>query len=150
MDRGSTSENKVGKLRGLAASNWPNLWMGELIHCQWEILDDMIKMVVNQGRLWSYRDRFDNILACLGSALIESTWGFICDLGKALYSPKISQSVDRHKAVTMTRVIKGSHVLLNKYHKNSYHSLSTHLGQTLGQGRKNEDNLTGKANAIIL
>lgn len=28
-----------------------NLWMGELIHCQWEILDDMMQMVVNQGRL---------------------------------------------------------------------------------------------------
>lgn len=104
----------------------------------------------NQGRLWSYRHRLDNILAHLGSALIESTLGFICDLVKALYSPKISKSAHRHKPGVMTRVIKGSHALGNKYRKNGYHLLSMHLGQISSQDTKKEDNLTGKANAIIL
>lgn len=43
---------------------------------------------------------------CLGEALIETTWGFICDLGKAFYNPKLSDVVYDHTPVTMTRVIK--------------------------------------------
>lgn len=43
---------------------------------------------------------------CLGEALIETSWGFICDLGKAFYNPKMSDVVYDHTPVTMTRVIK--------------------------------------------
>lgn len=81
-DQASMGEYNVYKFRGLAVSNWQDLWMGELIHCQWGILEDMIKMVVSQGRLWSYGEEFDNILACLGSALINSTWGWSAIWGK--------------------------------------------------------------------
>ena len=46
----------------------------------------------------------------MGSAVIETTWGFICDLGKALYNPKISDVVYDHKPITTTRVIKKAFV----------------------------------------
>lgn len=55
--------------------------------------------MVLQGRL-------DHILAYLGSALIESTWGFTRDLGKAFYNPKISHVAYGQKLIVMTRLIK--------------------------------------------
>lgn len=72
-DQASTGEYNVCEFRGLDVLNCQDLWMGELSHCQWGILEDMIKMVVNQGRLRSYGEEFDNILAGMGPALIDST-----------------------------------------------------------------------------
>lgn len=91
----------MSKFPGLAVSNWQDLWMNELIHCQQGILGDMVKMVVSQGRLQSYGEEFDNILAYMGSALIDSIWEFICDLGKALHNPEVSDVVYDHKLATI-------------------------------------------------